>query len=563
MYDKVENRLPRYNRCLSERESILLAIELGWYVEPGVLERLALPDKKRMTVIDGQRLSPVQNIKEIEYSGMVYDLQIEGTPYYVADDVLVHNSEYARRFTPRNRTGIEQYNPLRNRMPGWLPGPNYFVNFRIGDPYVLLERGEQRLPGAGFESLYDVRRTFPAAASMMGKPIRSIVEQMLGLSSPMEVYEQEIVDRGTDIHKRVQMNLATQNALHSAEVRIFNPYTNYGGYVDAIIKSPQGPHPLEIKTVSSERFSELSGPMPDHQSQLNVYMRELGVHTGSLLYISRDDPTLTAVFPVRYSESRYQRDVARLETARNIAVEWVMAGGERGPGAGYSRLDRYRILSSTAPWSEQYKSTRNDLRKMAAAGLLDDRQKNEIAKIERQRKSIMRKYDFYPYRYRGNIISPQTDYMVMSEDKYIKPAAQYSVAERILGAVWETFTHMRTPLHVKFWSQETPLEHYERTRIYNSEQKFWQSPMKHFIEPYVRSTLSQTDPVGGMIAGYQGGWIFGGPQLAFLSGTAAAVYGAIHGAYRRVTGTKYIPNQVKGQRNINEYFKFATSRLFT
>jgi hypothetical protein len=47
-----------------------------------------------------------------------------------------------------------QANPLRNEMPGWLPGADYLTNFHIGDPFTKVDEGYARLPGAGYEALH-------------------------------------------------------------------------------------------------------------------------------------------------------------------------------------------------------------------------------------------------------------------------------------------------------------------------------------------------------------------------------------------------------------------------
>lgn len=62
-------------------------------------------------------------------------------------------SEIGRRFIRRDDGMLETYNPVRNTMPDWLPGDDYFINFQIGDPYEKLPNGERRLPGEAYESL--------------------------------------------------------------------------------------------------------------------------------------------------------------------------------------------------------------------------------------------------------------------------------------------------------------------------------------------------------------------------------------------------------------------------
>ena len=39
-------------------------------------------------------------------------------------------------------------------MPSWLPGDDYMTNFKVGDPYVKIDDGYARLPGAGYEALH-------------------------------------------------------------------------------------------------------------------------------------------------------------------------------------------------------------------------------------------------------------------------------------------------------------------------------------------------------------------------------------------------------------------------
>lgn len=58
-------------------------------------------------------------------------------------------SEPIRRILPRPRSEIEQYNPIMNSMPSWLPD-----RFKRGDPYRNITMGFARLPGLGYESLH-------------------------------------------------------------------------------------------------------------------------------------------------------------------------------------------------------------------------------------------------------------------------------------------------------------------------------------------------------------------------------------------------------------------------
>jgi hypothetical protein len=57
-------------------------------------------------------------------------------------------SEPLRRFYPRRRSEIGQYNPIANTMPYWIP-----EDLRTGDPYAEVPYGEARMPGPGYAAL--------------------------------------------------------------------------------------------------------------------------------------------------------------------------------------------------------------------------------------------------------------------------------------------------------------------------------------------------------------------------------------------------------------------------
>ena len=66
-------------------------------------------------------------------------------------------SEIARRFIPKERKDVQYVNPIKNDMGimyPWLPGSDYFINFKEGDPYTHVPEGEMRLPGKGYERFH-------------------------------------------------------------------------------------------------------------------------------------------------------------------------------------------------------------------------------------------------------------------------------------------------------------------------------------------------------------------------------------------------------------------------
>lgn len=78
-------------------------------------------------------------------------------------------SEIVRRFVPKERPDVDYVNPILNTMnekAPWLPGSNYFTDFKTGDPYTKVEAGEMRLPGKGYMRLHDIS---PDGTGLYGK----------------------------------------------------------------------------------------------------------------------------------------------------------------------------------------------------------------------------------------------------------------------------------------------------------------------------------------------------------------------------------------------------------
>lgn len=72
-------------------------------------------------------------------------------------------TESQRRFLPTSSGSIrERVNPIKNRMPSWLPGSDseFYIDFSTGDPFRKIENGNARLPGAGYESLHEELKGF-------------------------------------------------------------------------------------------------------------------------------------------------------------------------------------------------------------------------------------------------------------------------------------------------------------------------------------------------------------------------------------------------------------------
>jgi hypothetical protein len=67
----------------------------------------------------------------------------------------IGTTEFFRRLYPHRRRQIPEYNPIRNLMPEWMPGPGEKApDFLHGDPFTKIAEGELRLPGPGFAARF-------------------------------------------------------------------------------------------------------------------------------------------------------------------------------------------------------------------------------------------------------------------------------------------------------------------------------------------------------------------------------------------------------------------------
>lgn len=82
-----------------------------------------------------------------------YDLQIGGG--FLTTEALRRVFQNQDSFAKAQLSASINLNPLKNAMPSWMPGSDYVVDFKSGDPFLKVKDGYYRLPGAGFSSRYE------------------------------------------------------------------------------------------------------------------------------------------------------------------------------------------------------------------------------------------------------------------------------------------------------------------------------------------------------------------------------------------------------------------------
>lgn len=306
-------------------------------------------------------------------------------------------SELGRRFVPRRSGQQRMWNPMRNEMPSWLPGPNSFKDFTHGDPYVKSYGAEYLLPGKGRDALFgpaDLSISHPTG-SMLGMDEDSMVNFLLGRTSYDKITgDTDATLGGTAVHATYQQIWKEQGRLAGAEVHV--RIQDVTGLIDAIVDTPSGPMITEIKTKSTEAFHALEGPQKEHVSQLNFYLLAMGAKRGAIYYTSRDDPTLTKIFYVDASERMFNDDLRRVRRAQQRVKE-MLESGEVSEAELYTDFEKFRTLSSVAPFSDEYTFLERKMLAKFRAGRMEPDEWREVRAIRARVKQVKVKKRLYPY----------------------------------------------------------------------------------------------------------------------------------------------------------------------
>jgi len=508
----------------------------------------------------------ITDINFVNYSGKpVYDIEVENSHCFIGNYILLHNSEPIRRLLSKEEYNEYQVNPIPNMMPNFLPS-----QFLTGDPYSSIQNGELRLPGKAYMLTNpDLKQSMPGRASSLGAPLENIVQYFTGLLPPNLKEEYDILETGTLWHSKIQDTLAAEGLLIKAEALVYDVKNDISGHVDAIIRDGQGGkgrRALEIKTISNKGFEKLDAPKDQHIGQLNFYLHQLRFNNGTILYINRDNPSQVKTFELTYNKNRWERDVQKLQRARQIARDMMKDDVSDTLGYSYSWLDRLNILSDVAPMSNEFKEAKQIVMAQIKAGQFTQKDIDKYHRILKQQKARARSYELYPLRFKGKVMSPDSESNIQSINENIKASSEYTLPERLIGSAWETFTNSSNPAVNKFWAFKDPLEHYKEKKLYGREYTPWDEPYRSWIDPYIRTSLSKTSTVGGGVSWGTTGYVFGGEFGAFAGSILGAMYGTVNGLFRSASNSAYIPSEVKNQRRINEYFdklKYERSNMMS
>lgn len=326
-------------------------------------------------------------------------------------------SEMFRRFVPKKpfNQAKAELNPIRNTMPTWLPGREYYIDFQHGDPYAKVPNGEYRLPGAGYEAMHNLPdpTQLNIGSSFIGHSRDDIVKHFLKVDD-IELTQNAtlntILKNGTRVHSKIEKEWSKMKFAVSTEVKVEDKEHGIEGWIDAIIKdksSSQGYSVVDFKTINDAGYKEIARThqgKAENIAQINFYMYKSGLNTAYLHYINRENPTDKAItLEYHYDKNLLNATFKNLEDARNI-VRQGLKTGTISRGDLYDPLDRFKILADVAPYSDNFKFYSQIVSKMD----LTDEQKEEIRQIRDEVSDRKQEFRIYPYKFRNTQLKFET-----------------------------------------------------------------------------------------------------------------------------------------------------------
>lgn len=309
-------------------------------------------------------------------------------------------SEIFRRFINKRRNDYEYVNPIRNTMPSYMPGENYFIDFKHGDPYSKVSWGEGRLPGEGYERLWNIKDPLDMGigSSFIGKSVEDIKKHLLKQDSITDPVLQDIVDSGTRIHEQIERQMTKEGIAIDTEQKVFDKEHNIVGTYDVRMHdntSKSGQAILDIKTISAKGFKEIQDneqAKEEHQKQVNFYLNQLGIDKGYVMYVNRENTDERFTLQFDYDKKLYEESVGNVEIARN-EIKQEINNRQLSRGDLYEPMDKFRILADVAPYSDEFR----ELKKQLSSTKLSEEEQQEYRDINdrvSEQKEPLRVYDY-------------------------------------------------------------------------------------------------------------------------------------------------------------------------
>lgn len=367
-------------------------------------------------------------------------------------------SEITRRFIPKRNNKVEYVNPIRNTMPSWMPGSNYFTDFKHGDPYSKIDNGEERLPGEGYERLHGINGigNLSVDTSTLGYEKNEIVKRMLHSDRYISSLEKSNSSADRQLIGDIQSAWSESGLAFDVRGKIEDKRNSIHGSYDARVRdltSPTGMSIVDIQPVSSEELKNIrltGNALPHHVNQTNYSLWATGNQKskGYIYYVDRNNPDDTHTVSIKFSRRALKNTLKNVYEARK-EIRGAMESGELGRGELYSPMDRFRILADVAPYSQEFRDASSELSMMNLSAE-EEREKSKILDRVKQQKEPLRVYD---YKFRTANLKKETVTVTKVLDNNTFLTEEYGTEHAIKFAgihVSEDNTTLYNPKEIKY-----------------------------------------------------------------------------------------------------------------
>lgn len=414
-------------------------------------------------------------------------------------------SEIFRRYVPRDPNNRNYYNPIRNTMPGWLPGQEYFTDFQHGDPYVKIAHGEMRLPGEAYEKLYNVKKDENGNYSAFDR--YRILSDVAPYSDQYRMAKKEmsILNANNMLDDTEKEEYAEIREQVQSKKKKHHFYPNKFRNADVIEQNVTVKRIINANTFLTEEYGnnpiKFAGINVKSDDEESINLISQFIKPGQRLKIALDAD----------ANSRVRNDM--MDTMRAVVYTPTSAEGSMmglmGIGAG-----------TNLNYALSKKSKENG----GTVTVRDD----------------------------GSAIATQ---------------ALYSEGQITMGKFNEWMVHDALPnipilgiFADKFLQVRSPVEAYER-ELYSKNWRDWKNPIQDWLKPMVDSTISR-NPLISTTLGYGIGWLAGRKNREITGIVAGLTLGVMSGARTLEdqksqlfgNGEVWIPERRELERDVDDYF---------
>lgn len=288
-----------------------------------------------------------------------------------------------------------------------------FCTISMATHNTKISRGEERLPGEGYERLHGIDMNklleLNIGSSSIGKTKDEIVKHFLHQDEITDNELLDIVNKGTREHERIERLMLKSGVAIDSEVEIKDEENGIVGTYDVRIhdsSSKTGEAIVDIKTINKKGFEQVKknkAPKDLHQRQVNWYLHNTNKdNKGYVMYVNRDNPDETYTVGFNYNKKLYESTMATLEAARN-EVRTMLENRQISRADLYKPIDKFRILADTAPYSDEFR----EMNQMMSNMNLSEKDQEELRNIRNRVSDVKKKSRFYNYRFKHSEVEKE------------------------------------------------------------------------------------------------------------------------------------------------------------